>query len=116
MQIILNLKLNGMNTLVNNFDAIEKIIFDEGLRIETIDFHPELDLMLIVLNSKAILQQKLSDFKQLQNANKKNLENYYLIANGLGIHWIELDEDLSLKGFLQYELKRITNVSKGLAA
>ncbi len=105
-----------MNTSINNFDAIEKIIFDEGLRIETIDFHQELDLMLIVLNSKAVLQQKISDFKQLKNAPKEALNKYTLIANGLGVHWIELDEDLSLKGFLQEELKRVTNVSKSLAA
>jgi hypothetical protein len=45
-------KINGMNTSVNNFDSIEKMIFDEGLRIEAVDFHPELDVMLIVLNTK----------------------------------------------------------------
>lgn len=99
-----------MNTLTNNFDAIEKIIFDEGLRIETIDFHPELDLMLIVLNSKAILKQKISTFPSLKNAAKPSLENYSLISNGLGIHWKELGEDLSLKGFLQEELRRVINV------
>ena len=40
-----------MNTLVNKYDAIEKLIYDEGLRIEAIDFHPGLDVMLIVLYS-----------------------------------------------------------------
>lgn len=99
-----------MNTSVNNFDAIEKIIFDEGLRIETIDFHPELDLMLIVLNSKAILQQKISAYKPFNNATKQALENYTLISNGLGIHWKEFDEDLSLKGFLQEELLSLIHI------
>lgn len=105
-----------MNTSTNNFDAIEQIIFDEGLRIETIDFHIELDLMLVVLNSKAILQQKISAYTTLKNATKQALENFSLISNGLGIHWNELDEDLSLKGFLQDELKRVTNVSKNILA
>jgi hypothetical protein len=44
--------LNGMNTSPNNFDTIEKNIFEDGLAIETVDFHPELDVMLIILNTK----------------------------------------------------------------
>ncbi len=49
-----------MNTSVNKYDAIEKLIYDEGLRIEAIDFHPGLDVMLIVLNTKAVLHQRIS--------------------------------------------------------
>ncbi len=49
-----------MNTSVNKHDAIEKLIYDEGLRIEAIDFHPGLDVMLIVLNTKAVLHQRIS--------------------------------------------------------
>jgi len=33
-------------TVKNNFDSIERIIFEEGLRIQAIDIHKELDLML----------------------------------------------------------------------
>jgi hypothetical protein len=29
-----------MNTSVNKHDAIEKLIYDEGLRMAAIDFHP----------------------------------------------------------------------------
>lgn len=94
-----------MNLLNNNYDSIEKIIYEEGLRIETIDFHPELDLMLIVLNTKVVLQQKISYYKGLQAKNKQALLEYELIAKGTGVHWKVLDEDLSLKGFLQEELK-----------
>ena len=45
-----------MNTSKNNYDAIEQLIYTEGLRIQVVDFHKELDLILIVLNTKAILQ------------------------------------------------------------
>ena len=44
------LKRNGMNTSTNKqFDAIDNLIFKEGLRIKALDIHPELDLMTIYL-------------------------------------------------------------------
>ena len=96
-----------MNTSYNNFDTIEKLIFEDGIRIKTIDLHPELDLMLVVLNTKAVLHTKLSAYPTLAKAKQKELFKYELIADGTGIHWPLLDEDLSLKGFLQDELKNI---------
>jgi Protein of unknown function (DUF2442) len=100
----MNTKLKGMNTSINSqFDAIEKLIEEEGLRIETIDVHPELDTMLILLNTKVVLKQTLSVYPHLKNADKASLLNYEIIAGGRGVHWPALDEDLSLKGFLQDE-------------
>lgn len=52
-----------MNTSINNgYDAVEKIIYDEGLRILAIDFYKELYLMLVILNTSAILHQKISSY------------------------------------------------------
>ncbi|MBI5857049.1 MAG: DUF2442 domain-containing protein [Sphingobacteriales bacterium] len=93
-----------MNTSANNFDSIEKIIYDDGVSIETVDIHPELDVMLIILNTKAVLRQKISSYKRLKEADKKSLLHFELIGDGTGIHWPLLDEDLSLKGFLRDEL------------
>ena len=93
-----------MNTSANKYDAIEKIIYDEGLRIEAVDFHTDLDVMLIVLNTKAVLRQRLSSYKSLKSAGKDALLKYELTGNGTGIHWPLLNEDLSLKGFLRDEL------------
>ena len=98
-------KRNGMNTLVNNYDAIEKLILEENLKIVSVDFHAELDLMLVLLNTKAVLHQKLSAYPALKNADKKSLSDFEIIADRKGIHWSLLDEDLSLKGFLQDELR-----------
>lgn len=94
-------------SIQNNYDSIERLIYEEGLRIETIDFHPELDLMLIVLNTKAVLQQQISSYKLLKSADISSLSQYELIGNGTGVHWNLLDEDLSLKGFLKEELKKV---------
>ena len=96
-----------MNSSTNNFDAIEKLIYDEGLRIEALDFHIELDLMLIILNSKAVLYQKTSNFKKLKNTLINDLQDCQFISNRTGNHWAKLDEDLSLKGFLRDELRML---------
>lgn len=98
-----------MNTSLNNFDAIERLIFEEGLRIQAIDIHPELDVMLIVLNSKAVLHHRLSSYPGLKKADKEALASYELIAGGTGVHWPLLNEDLSLKGFLRDELKNLVS-------
>jgi len=95
-----------MSTSVNQYDAIERLIFEEGLRINALDFHPELDLMIIVLNTKAVFHHKLSPYKLLKKADKSQLMNYQLIGEGTGIHWPNLDEDLSLKGILQDVLRK----------
>ncbi|HEY0066177.1 MAG TPA: DUF2442 domain-containing protein [Flavisolibacter sp.] len=106
-----NLKESGMSTSINKFDALERLIFEEGLRIQTIDIHKDLDLMLVVLNTKAILHQKISAHPKLRDASAEHLLQYELTAGGSGIHWPLLDEDLSLKGFLQDELRAL--VKKG---
>jgi hypothetical protein len=101
------LKQKGIQVpLINNYDCLEAFIYEEGLRIETIDFYPELDLMLIVLNTKAVLQQQISAYKLLKSADATALKEFELIGNGTGVHWPSLDEDLSLKGFLKDELKK----------
>ena len=37
-------------------------------------------------------------FPRLLQANKEQLENWELLGDGEGIHWPELDEDLSVAG------------------
>jgi len=100
----------------NQFDAIESLIINEGLRIEALDFHPEQDMMLVILNTKVVLNQSLSAYSSLKSANKSQLQQYRLIAGGTGVHWPELDEDLSLKGFLQSELRKVVKTDKGSVA
>jgi hypothetical protein len=105
-----------MNTLENKYDSLESIIHMDGLAIQEIDFHPKLDLMLIVLNTKAVLQQQLSHYPLLAKSSVEQLQNYELMANGTGVHWPALDEDLSLKGFLQDEIRRVVKNNSTIAA
>ena len=97
-----------MSSLNNNYDALESIIFEKGLRIVALHFHKSLDLMLIVLNNKKVLAQKLSGSERLKNATEAQLSNYRLISKGIGVHWPDVDEDLSLKGFLREEISGLS--------
>jgi hypothetical protein len=86
-------------------DPIDLLIKNNKLQIVGIHFHPEIDLMLIVLNNTKIIKRKISDFKRLKTASSEDLEKYQI--SRYGIHWDNLDEDLSLRGFLQYEISHI---------
>lgn len=97
-----------MSTSINNrYDSVEKIIYDEGLRIVALDVYKEFDMMLVILNTSAILRIKISSYPNLKSASQDELNEYQLIADGTGIHWPSLDEDLSLKGFPGDELRNI---------
>jgi len=106
-----------MSTSENNqYDTIEVMIYEENLRIEAVDIHPDLDIMIVILNTKAILHQNLSAYKNLSKGNKASLMEYELIAGGIGVHWPQLDEDLSLKGFLQEVLRKMVKSDKDTLA
>ncbi|MBI4041863.1 MAG: DUF2442 domain-containing protein [Deltaproteobacteria bacterium] len=39
-------------------------------------------------------------FPRLANATKKQLKNFEISPSGYGIHWPDIDEDISVKAFL----------------
>jgi hypothetical protein len=90
-----------MNTSQNKYDAIEHIIFQEGLRITSLELSPENDKLFIHLNTNLTFVTPTKNYSRLKNASVKRLKNYRLVGSGVGIHWPDLDEDLSLKGFLK---------------
>src|SRR5690606_29044078 len=85
-----------------NPDAIDQLIHENNLKIAGVNFYPQIDLLLIVLSNKRVLKRNLSDFKRLKSATLSQLENHEI--HPMGVHWPALDEDLSLRGFLKYEL------------
>ena len=95
------------NDIVNKraSDPLDQLIFEEGLRIQQMWFDKTLDLIVVLLNNKKVLTRPLSDFKRLADASEKQLSNFE--SDGIGIHWPDLDEDLSLRGFLKHELSYI---------
>lgn len=94
-----------MDTSTNRYDSIEELIFKENVRIKAIDLHTDMNMLVIVLTSGAVLQQRLSDYPRLSSATSAQLENFELIAGSTGVHWPDLDEDISLKGILRDTLR-----------
>ena len=89
-------------------DAIDRLIYREGLRVKVIHAHKDLDLMLIILNNGKVLQRTISFSQRLRQATADQLNHYEFIGEGTGIHWPDVDEDLSLRGFLEEELLQVT--------
>ena len=108
-----------MPTLVNNtgnkFDALERLIFSNNLRIKRLDIRPELNIMNITLNTGFVIRTNISSFPSLKKAPRAKILNYKLVGNGTGIHWPSIDEDLSLKGFLRDEILKVVKPSSGVA-
>ena len=86
-------------------DVPDRLIHEDGLRIQQVYFNRELDLMLMLLNNRKIIKRAISDFASLRQATYQQLDHFE--NDGVGIHWPDLDEDLSLRGFLTYEVAHV---------
>jgi hypothetical protein len=96
-----------MNTSSNKIvntpakDPIDKLIFEKGLRITQIVPVKKQDSLIIFLSNSNTMTVKLSAFPRLKKATQSQLDKWKLISKGIGIEWPEIDEDLSLRGFIQ---------------
>ena len=82
-------------------DEFDRLIASEGLQINRFVFFRDLDLLLVILTNRRIISRRLSVYSFLQKAEDQQVSHYTLSSNG--IHWPELDADLSLRGFLMEE-------------
>ena len=106
MPVVLRIK-GGMSTSINNNadlrakDPIDILVFEKGLRIKRVIIDKELDLIGVILNNGKILETKLSIYPRLRDATEQDLKKWQLISRGIGVTWENLDEDLSVRGFIQ---------------
>ena len=66
--------------------------------IRTVQFSK--DLMSVTLSDGRIVSVPLAWYPKLASANSKQLKKHVISPSGYGIHWPDLDEDLSVYGFL----------------
>jgi len=59
----------------------------------------EADLIVELMDGRTIATP-LVWFPRLSKATKKELSNWELLGDGEGIHWPDIDEDLSIAGLL----------------
>ncbi len=78
------------------------------MNISTVETHPQAqeveftedDLVVSLVDGRKVVVP-LVWFPRLAHASKKQLGNYELLGDGEGIHWPEIDEDLSVAGLLR---------------
>ena len=60
------------------------------------------DLIVSLLDGRKVTVP-LVWFPRLLNATREQLNHYELLGNGEGLHWPDIDEDLSVRGLLRGE-------------
>jgi hypothetical protein len=71
---------------------------EKAYNISNIKF--ENDVMVLTIDNQ-LIKLKLSDISnKLANASDKQKSDYRISPSGYGIHWEQLDEDLSINGLL----------------
>ena len=58
------------------------------------------EALTVVLSDGRTLSAPLSWFPRLEAASAEEREHFELVGGGVGIHWPDLDEDLSVAGLL----------------
>lgn len=66
---------------------------------EQIDYTED-ELIVSLVDGRKV-SVPLAWFPGLANATKKQLSNWELLGDGQGIHWPDIDEDLSVSGLLK---------------
>lgn len=67
---------------------------------QVIDISFTSDSLNVVLADGREISAPLEWFPRLRDANEKQRKNWRLIGRGIGIHWEEIDEDISVKSLL----------------
>jgi hypothetical protein len=60
------------------------------------------NLCILLSDGKEVVTP-LSKFPRLQKATDKQRQKWRLIGKGRGIHWADIDEDISVVGLLKYQ-------------
>ena len=58
------------------------------------------DSLIVILDDGREIKVPLEFYPRLNQASQKQRENCELIGMGTGIHWPEIDEDLSVEGIV----------------
>lgn len=82
---------------MNILELINKT--DMVTRIDKVWFDNE--YIFVKLNNEQTISKPIRWFKNLAKGSDIQREHYKIINNGSALRWDELDEDLSLEGFLE---------------
>ncbi len=72
------------------------IIEPKAIEVKIIENHA----IWVLLEDGREISVPITWYPRLSKASIEELNNFRLIGRGTGIHWEDLDEDLSIKGFI----------------
>jgi len=72
----------------------------EASRVFATDVRCEGDLLRVRLSDGREVSVPLEWFPRLRDATEEQRANWRLIGRGIGIHWEDIDEDISVAGLL----------------
>ena len=87
-----------MNMLVVNRERVASAYVPTSAIAKSVGFDDE--MMNVTLVDGRIISVPIVWFPVLHNATKPERENYEIGPAGIGIHWPDLDEDLSIAGLM----------------
>ncbi len=67
--------------------------------VEKIDYSED-ELIVSLVDGRKV-SAPLAWFPRLTGATKKQLSNWEILGDGQGIHWPDIDEDISVSGLLK---------------
>lgn len=73
----------------------------EAARVSAADVRFERDLLHVRLSDGREISVPLEWFPRLRDATDEQRRNWRLIGRGVGIHWEDVDEDVSVAGLLR---------------
>ncbi len=59
------------------------------------------EMLRVHLSDGRIISVPIEWFPKLRDASEKERSNWRIIGGGIGVHWEDIDEDLSVMGLLQ---------------
>jgi uncharacterized protein DUF2442 len=67
----------------------------------SVSFPEDTETLVVELADGRQISVPLAWFPRLAGATREQRADYHLIGEGIGIHWPQIDEDLSVAGFLR---------------
>jgi hypothetical protein len=64
------------------------------------------NMLCVLLEDGREIRVPLEYYPRLKNATAKQRKNYQIIGNGTGIHWPDIDEDLSVEAIIEGQPSR----------
>ena len=77
-------------------------VFQKELKLSAQKVWFESQKIFVQCSDGRIVGNPLTWFPRLANATESQLNDFEIFGNGTGIHWNELDEDLSINGFVYF--------------